>query len=124
MKIIIMLIIILSVTYVNVFAFNIGDVIQGARDFLTDANNAASSADVDTKISGTIKSLASAGLAIGTIVAVCSGIVIAISSMANGAYGKAHLKEALTPYIIACVVLFAAWGIWAAVVEIMENSLQ
>lgn len=118
-KIIILLIIILTFTYVNAFAFSIDKVFEGATNFLKDPDP-----DIDTKMSGFIKGLASAGLAIGTIVAICAGIVIAIQTMASGAYGKAQLKELLTPYIIGIVVLFAAWTVWAGVVNIMDNTFK
>lgn len=117
-RIITLIIVILCFSYVTIFAaFDIGKVIEGAEGFIQDPG-----VNVDGAISDTIKGLASAGLAIGTIVAICAGIVIAINSMANGAFGKANLKESLTPYIIGVVVLFAAWTIWAGIVNIMEGT--
>lgn len=123
-RIIALIIAILCFSYVTTFAFDLASVIKGAEDFITGGNTNASGVDVDGAISETIKGLATAGLAIGTIVAICAGIVIAITSMSNGAFGKANLKESLTPYIIGIVVLFAAWTIWAGVVNVMEKTFE
>ncbi|MBE5821881.1 MAG: hypothetical protein E7311_04760 [Clostridiales bacterium] len=104
--------------------FSAGDAIGGAEDFISDGESQAASANVDDKIDDTIKGIVSAGLGIGTIVAICTGIVIAIKNMTDGAVGKKELKESLTPYIIACVLLFGAFTVWSAVVEIMENTFN
>ena len=121
-RILVLIIVLLNLIYVNTFAFSIRAVLDGAKNFIISAQSEAIGTDVENKIAGTITGLASAGLAIGTIVAICAGIVIAIQNIATGAYGKANLKESLTPYVIGIVVLFAAWTIWAGVVNVLQQT--
>ena len=55
------------------------------------------------------------------VVAVVTGIVIAIKFMTSSVEGKAEVKKVLLPYIISCAVTFGAFGIWKLVVEILNN---
>lgn len=34
---------------------------------------------------------------------------------------KAKVKDSLLPYIIGCIVIFGAFGIWKLVLTILEN---
>lgn len=34
---------------------------------------------------------------------------------------KAKVKDSLLPYIIGCIVIFGAFGIWKIVLTILEN---
>ncbi len=120
--IVISIICLLFLTNTLVYAFDLNSVIGGGNNF---ANGAiASAGNVDNQFSGLIKGLSQAGLAIGTIIAIVVGIIIAIRFMSQGASGKAELKEALTPYIIACVVLFGAFTLWTITVNIMQGTFN
>lgn len=120
---IITVIMVLSTTQLT-YAFDLGSALGGADTFLSGGKTEASSTDVDGAIDDTIKGLVSAGLGIGTIVAICGGIIIAIKNMTDGANGKKELKESLTPYIIGCVVLFGAFTVWSGIVQVMENTFD
>lgn len=54
---------------------------------------------------------------IGMIVSVIVGIILGITFMMASADDKAKVKEALVPYIIGCVVVFGAFGIWKIVIN-------
>lgn len=41
--------------------------------------------------------------------------------MLTGVDGRADVKKALTVYIIGCVVIFGAFGIWKLVVELIQQ---
>lgn len=118
MKRIICLIVILVMMFtVNVCATDtLGDIINGANSFVSQP------AGVDeTALANLIKSLTNIGLAIGTIVAVVAGIIIAIKFMTDGAQGRADLKTALTPYVIGVAILFGAYGIWVIVINVFTS---
>ena len=57
---------------------------------------------------------------IGTVLAVIIGGVLGIKFMLASAEDKAKIKEALIPYIVGCIVIFGAFGIWAFVVKILD----
>lgn len=59
--------------------------------------------------------------AVGTGIAVIVGAILGIQFMTAGIDKKVEVKQALYPYIISCVVLFGAYGIWKLVVTIMNE---
>lgn len=60
-------------------------------------------------------------LGIGIIVAVAVGIVLGIKYMTGSIEEKADLKQALLGYVVSCVVIFGAFGIWRLAVNIFSN---
>ena len=95
-------------------------------DMIADADNFVSAAGKSNKInnaeladlSGTIYNIA---LQIGVAVAVLVGMALGIKFMMSGVDEKADVKKALTVYIVGCVVIFGAFGIWKLVVEIVQK---
>lgn len=57
---------------------------------------------------------------IGMIIAFIVGIILGINLMITAADEKAKAKEALIPYVVGCVVMFGAFGIW----KIMVNTFS
>lgn len=64
--------------------------------------------------------------AIGTVIAVIVGGILGIKFMMASAEDKAKIKEMMIPYVLGCVVIFGAFGIWKITVNIGEsmNSSQ
>ncbi len=58
-------------------------------------------------------------LGIGIIVVVIVGMVLGVKYMIGSLEEKAEYKELLVGYLIGCVVLFGAFGIWKLVVNIL-----
>ena len=57
-------------------------------------------------------------LAIGIGISVIVGAIIGIKIiMATTAEEKAKIKEMIIPYIVGCIILFAAFAIWRAFVK-------
>lgn len=57
---------------------------------------------------------------IGMVIAVIVGMILGITFMVTSADEKAKVKESLMPYIIGCIVIFGAFGIW----KIMVNTFN
>ena len=70
------------------------------------------------ELSGIIYNIA---LQIGIAIAVIMGLTLGIQFMLTGVDGRADVKKALTVYIIGCVVIFGAFGIWKLVVELIQQ---
>lgn len=60
-------------------------------------------------------------ITIAIAVAVVVGGIIGIKLMISSAEHKAEVKQYLLPYIIGCIAVFGAFGIWKLVVTIIEN---
>ena len=115
--IIVTIIVIIAIFNTTAYAFDLGEAITGARTFIAHAISYSDGAD----FTALIKGISNAGMAIGTIVAIITGIIIAMKLMADGAEGKAQMKEMLTPYIIGCVLLFGSFGVWSATINIFQG---
>lgn len=57
---------------------------------------------------------------IGVILSVGFGGYIGIKFMIASAEDKAKIKEVMIPYIIGCIVIFGAYGIWSLTVKTLN----
>lgn len=57
---------------------------------------------------------------IGVVVTVIIGGVLGIKFMMASAEDKAKIKESLVPYVVGCIVIYGAFGIWKICIEIFS----
>ena len=60
-------------------------------------------------------------LAIGTVIAVIIGAILGIQFMVGSMDEKAKVKESLIPFVIGCVIIFGAFGIWKLIATILQD---
>lgn len=60
-------------------------------------------------------------LAVGIVVAVAVGSVLGIKYMLGSVEEKAEYKQTLLAYLISCIVVFGAFGIWKVVINILSG---
>ncbi len=127
-KIILTLIIILLVTanYNIVQAqerdnITIEDVTGGAKNFIQSGTSQNNPLDI-TGVQNVTDVLYNILLAVGIIVAVIVGLLIGIKYMTGSVAQKSETKQLLLPYIVGCVVIFGAFGIWKIVVELLNQT--
>ena len=95
----------------------IDGVIGAADDFISGAKTDNT---IEQKgLQNTIDLIYNILLAIGMVVAVVEGIVLGIQFMTASTEGKAEVKEKLIPYVVGCVVIFGAFGIWKLVMVLI-----
>lgn len=113
------LIVIILILFINILFFNINvvqaegfsDVISGGDSFINAGTNG--NMDIDRgKLQDTSKTLNSILILIGMCVAVVVSAILGIKFMIGSVEEKAQIKEALIPFIIGCIVVFGAFGIW------------
>lgn len=91
------------------------DWVGGAKNFLKASDDTSTVNDNTLKdASDSIYNVLSS---IGMIISVIVGIILGITFMMASADDKAKVKEALIPYIVGCVVIFGAFGIWKIVIN-------
>ena len=56
---------------------------------------------------------------IGVCVAVGTGMILGIKYMTGSISEQADIKEKLIPYILGCVIIFGAFGIWKLIISIL-----
>ena len=99
----------------------IEDVTGGAKDFIQSGTSQDNPLDIGG-IQNVTDVLYNILLAVGIIVAVIVGLFIGIKYMTGSVVQKSETKQLLLPYIVGCVVIFGAFGIWKLVVELLNQT--
>lgn len=109
----------ISISYTNTYAANtVDDVMDGASSFLDKGKDVV----VDgPKLQSTSNFIYMLLLAIAIVIAVVIGMIIGIQFMMAGIEEKAKIKETLFPYVVGCIVVFGAFGIWKLAVTILAK---
>ncbi len=121
--IVIVLIIICIAFSTKVQAYSIGKIITDAQNFV-DSGNSVEETINTAALKDTSNFLYRLLLAIGVVVAAIVGIVLGIQFMVSSAEDKAKVKEAFIAYVISCVVLFGAYGIWSIVISMAQDITE
>lgn len=122
------LIIIISLILINILFLNINivraaglsDVITGGDDFI-DAGTKKDDFFKEGNLQTTSKAVVNMLTVIGMCVAVVYTAILGIKFMIGSVEEKAQVKDALVPFVIGCVVIFGAFGIWSIVVNVLNN---
>ena len=127
--IMVILLIILSIIFIlkpvyatdKVNKHSAGEIITEGKGFIEKGQSGAedriNSEDLKT-MSDTLYNIL---LVVGIIIALIVGIIMGIKFIMGGIEEKAEIKAMLIPYIIGCVVVFGAFAIWKAVVDILQS---
>ena len=94
-------------------------------DMMEDADSFVSNGkgnSIDTKSLQDFSSIIyNIALQIGIGIAVIVGLVLGIQFMLAGVDGKADVKKVLIVYVVGCVVIFGAFGIWKLVIDVLQQ---
>ncbi len=118
--IIISLIVIINIMFscINmVQAAGIGDVITGGDNFMQAGNSGEIGID-HSKLQDTSKTINNILIIVGMCVAVVISSVLGIKFMLGSVDEKAQVKDAIVPFVIGCMVVFGAFGIWRIFINI------
>lgn len=119
--IILMLVLVFTIIPIQSNADSIDSVMEGAKSFV-DSGKQSDNITLDSSV---IKSASdmiyNILLGVGIVIALAVGSILGIQFMLASAEDKAKVKEALIPFIIGCIIIFGAFGIWKIVVIIGSN---
>lgn len=99
-------------------ATTISNIIQGADGFIT--NGSSSDMIAGDKIKNLSYIIYNVLLILVTVIAVIVGSVLGIQFITGSVEQKAKVKDSLIPFVIGCVVIFGAFGIWKLVITILR----
>ena len=94
------------------------EAMQNANDFIDSGSNDKIDSASLQDLSNSIYNIA---LIAGIVIAVLVGAILGIKFMTGSVEEKADVKKLLIPYVVGCVVIFGAFGIWKLVVTILSN---
>lgn len=104
----------------TVQAIGMSDVITGGDSFI-EAGKTENVALKTETLKNTSNVVYNTLLIIGMGVAVIVSGILGIKFMIGSAEEKAQIKDALVPFIIGCIVVFGAFGIWKIAISIGQN---
>lgn len=121
---VVLLLLLINIVFINtnmVRAEGMKNVIDGGSSFILAGANSKYSLDTD-QLNSASSTIYNTLLLIGMAVAVIISAVLGIKFMIGSVEEKAQIKEALIPFIIGCIVIFGAFGIWKIAI-IIGNQL-
>ena len=116
--IIIFLIFIFSSTIVQ--AASISNIIGGADNFVNSGKDGNTTTIDGQMLNDTSNFIYNTLVIIGICIAVLIGTVLGIQFITGSVEQKVKVKESLIPFVVGCVIIFSAFGIWKLVIEILK----
>ena len=102
-----------------------GDSSQSLDDMISDGDDfihSVTTTPIDTsQLQSVSSNLFNIFVEVGVALAVIVGLVIGIKYMYASVDQKAEIKKLLVPYLVGCVVIFGALGIWKFVVTLLQT---
>ena len=111
---------ILSMMLVMQTAYAVDDIIEAGGSFINRGEE-QQQAIQDSQIKTVSDQIYNILLAIGTVIAVIIGAILGIQFMVGSMDDKAKVKESLIPFVIGCVIIFGAFGIWKLIATILQD---
>lgn len=96
------------------------DVLQGGQSFI-DKGEKGDTPIGDDKIKDLSNTIYNILLIIGIVIAGIIGMVLGMQFITGSVEQKAKVKDSLIPFVVGCVVIFGAFGIWKLVVQLGAN---
>lgn len=99
-----------------------GDIINTGKDFINDAKSAEETnpAMDQNYVQENINKMYNIFFMLGLVLAVIVGAVLGIKFITGSLEEQAKIKEVLIVYIVGCIIIFGAFGIW----RLMVNTLK
>lgn len=100
--------------------FQLTDILHAGQNFI-DEGKSQDSVINPGQLRDSSNSIYNILLGIGVILSVLVGAMLGIKIMWGSIEQQTKAKEALMPYVIGCVVIFGAFGIWKLAVTIFSQ---
>lgn len=111
--------------YSNVYAdsdsMSLQDAIDGAKKFVEEGEKNSADTIDQGKLKVASDTVYNILLAAGFFIAVAVGVILGIQFMMAGVDEQAGIKEKLIAYVIGCIIIFGAFGIWKIFVELGQK---
>ena len=118
-NIMVIFIILFNLFIPNAYAGPLQDIMNRAEGFVNNGENGGNVINNDALKEGS-NTLYNVLLVIGIAVAFIWGIVLGIQFITGSLGEKADVKKNLIVYIIGCIIIFGAFGIWKLLLQLLE----
>lgn len=118
-NIMVIFIILFNLFIPNAYAGPLQDIMNRAEGFVNNGENGGNVINDDVLKEGS-NTLYNVLLVIGIAVAFIWGIVLGIQFITGSLGEKADVKKNLIVYIIGCIIIFGAFGIWKLLLQLLQ----
>lgn len=118
-NIMVIFIILFNLFIPNAYAGLLQDIMNRAEGFVNNGENGGNVINNDALKEGS-NTLYNVLLVIGIAVAFIWGIVLGIQFITGSLGEKADVKKNLIVYLVGCVIIFGAFGIWKLLLQLLE----
>lgn len=119
-NVIVIFIIVFNLFIPNVYADNpLEDIMNKANEFVSNGENGGNVIN-DNALKEGSNTLYNVLLVIGIAVAFIWGIVLGIQFITGSLGEKADVKKNLIVYLIGCIIIFGAFGIWRLLLQLLQ----
>lgn len=118
-NIMVIFIILFNLFIPNAYAGPLQDIMNRAEGFVNNGENGGNVINNDVLKEGS-NTLYNVLLVIGIAVAFIWGIVLGIQFITGSLGEKADVKKNLIVYLVGCVIIFGAFGIWKLLLQLLE----
>lgn len=120
LKIVIIIVIVQTIFISNSYASTWGDIFSSGQNFINEGKNSGVAINSNT-LKDMQDDIYNILLSLGIAVMVIVGAILGITYMFGSIEQQVKVKETFLPYVIACIVIFSAFGIWKLVVSIITT---
>lgn len=118
-NIMVIFIILFNLFIPNAYAGPLQDIMNRAEGFVNNGENGGNVINDDALKEGS-NTLYNVLLVIGIAVAFIWGIVLGIQFVTGSLGEKADVKKNLIVYLVGCVIIFGAFGIWRLLLQLLQ----
>ena len=118
-NIMVIFIILFNLFIPNAYAGPLQDIMNRAEGFVNNGENGGNVINNDALKEGS-NTLYNVFLVIGIAVAFIWGIVLGIQFVTGSLGEKADVKKNLIVYVIGCIIIFGAFGIWRLLLQLLQ----
>ena len=118
-NIMVIFIILFNLFIPNAYAGPLQDIMNRAEGFVNNGENGGNVINNDALKEGS-NTLYNVLLEIGIAVAFIWGIVLGIQFVTGSLGEKADVKKNLIVYVIGCIIIFGAFGIWRLLLQLLQ----
>ena len=118
-NIMVIFIILFNLFIPNAYAGPLQDIMNRAEGFVINGENGGNVINNDALKEGS-NTLYNVLLVIGIAVAFIWGIVLGIQFVTGSLGEKADVKKNLIVYVIGCIIIFGAFGIWRLLLQLLQ----
>ena len=118
-NIMVIVIILFNLFIPNAYAGPLQDIMNRAEGFVNNGENGGNVINNDALKEGS-NTLYNVLLVIGIAVAFIWGIVLGIQFVTGSLGEKADVKKNLIVYLVGCVIIFGAFGIWRLLLQLLQ----